>query len=69
MSPDTHRALIEHYFAALRKDKNSTMDTFVNPTIKRVLLQQLSWWEIALRLLVHQDNRGIYTIIMVVFTI
>lgn len=29
MNPDTNKALIERYFAALRKDKNSAMDTFV----------------------------------------
>ena len=29
MTPDTNKALIERYFAALRKDKNSAMDNFV----------------------------------------
>ena len=29
MNPDTNKTLIERYFAALRKDKKSAMDTFV----------------------------------------
>jgi len=29
MTSDTNKALIERYFAALRKDKNIAMDTFV----------------------------------------
>jgi predicted ester cyclase len=29
MTPDTNKALIERYFAALRKDKNIAMDNFV----------------------------------------
>ena len=29
MTPDTNKALVERYLAALRKDKNSAMDTFV----------------------------------------
>src|SRR5260221_7460688 len=29
MTPDTNKALVERYFAALRKDKNSGMDIFV----------------------------------------
>jgi predicted ester cyclase len=29
MNPDTNKALIEDYFAALRKDKTSAIDTFV----------------------------------------
>ncbi len=42
MTPDTNKALVERYFVALRKDKNSAMDLFV---AEEVLKQHITMYD------------------------
>ena len=44
MTPDTNKALVERYFAALRKDKNSAMDIFV---AEEELKQHITMYEVS----------------------
>jgi predicted ester cyclase len=44
MNSDTHKALVERYLAALRKDKNSAMDIFV---AEEELKQHITMYEVS----------------------